>query len=108
MAVTVFLKPRFLVPRSLIVIYPVLLLLLMAGGRVAWRMWKEHRMYGKVSGQGKPVVVVGAGTAGAMLVRELECSREWEVVAMVDDDRAKQGLELSGCRVEGEIGRANV
>src|SRR5690606_4693236 len=55
----------------------------------------------KISGQGKPVVVVGAGTAGAMLVRELERSPEWEVVAMVDDDQAKQGLELSGCRVEG-------
>jgi len=102
LVITVFSKPHFLVPRSLIVIYPVLLLLLMAGGRVTWRMWKEHRLYGKVSGQGKPVVVVGAGTAGAMLVRELERSREWEVVAMVDDDKAKQGLELSGCRVEGE------
>jgi FlaA1/EpsC-like NDP-sugar epimerase len=101
MAITVFSKPHFLVPRSLIVIYPILLLLLMAGGRVAWRMWKEHRLYGKVSGRGKPVVVAGAGTAGAMLVRELERSREWEVVAMVDDDKAKQGLELSGCRVEG-------
>lgn len=98
---TVFSKPYFLIPRSLVVIYPVLLVLLMGGGRVAWRMWKEHRLYGKISGQGKPVVVVGAGTAGAMLVRELERSPEWEVVAMVDDDQAKQGLELSGCRVEG-------
>lgn len=98
---TVFSKPYFLIPRSLIIIYPVLLVLLMGGGRVAWRMWKEHRLYGKISGQGKPVIVVGAGTAGAMLVRELERSPEWEVVAMVDDDKAKQGLELSGCRVEG-------
>lgn len=102
LALTVFSKPYFLIPRSLIVIYPVLLLLLMGGGRVAWRMWKEHRLYGKASGQAKPVVVVGAGTAGAMLVREMERSSEWEVVAIVDDDRAKQGLELSGCRVEGE------
>lgn len=103
-----FAPKYFLIPRSLIVLYPVLLLLLMGGGRVAWRMWKEHRLYGKMSGQGKPVVVIGAGTAGAMLVRELERSPEWEVVALVDDDPAKRGLELSGCRVEGgtaDIGR---
>ncbi len=98
----IFSKPYFLVPRSLLVIYPILLLLFMAGGRVAWRMWKEHRLYGKVAGQGKPVVIVGAGTAGAMLMRELERSSEWDVVALVDDDKAKQGLELSGCRVEGQ------
>src|SRR5690606_2317346 len=51
--------------------------------------------------KGKPVVVVGAGTAGAMLLRELARSAEWSVVALIDDDRHKQGLEISGCRVEG-------
>lgn len=97
----VFSKPYLLIPRSLVVLYPMLLLLLMGGGRVAWRMWREHRLYGRVAGVGKPVVVVGAGTAGAMLVKELERTAEWEVVALLDDDPAKQGLELSACRVEG-------
>ncbi|MGB6105281.1 MAG: nucleoside-diphosphate sugar epimerase/dehydratase [Pusillimonas sp.] len=99
--VVIFSKPYLLIPRSLVVLYPVLLLLLMAGGRVAWRMWMEYSLYGKVAGKGKPVVIVGAGTAGAMLLRELERTTEWDVVALVDDDPAKQGLELSGCRVEG-------
>src|SRR5690606_30537495 len=84
-----------------VLLYPLLLLLIMGGGRAAWRMWKEYWLYGKKMKQGKPVVVVGAGTAGAMLVRELGRSSEWDVVALVDDDRAKWGLELSGRRVEG-------
>lgn len=88
-------------PRSILLLYPLLLLLIMGGGRAAWRMWREHRLYGGVAGQGTPVVVVGAGTAGAMLVRELGRSTEWHVVALVDDDPAKWGLDLSGCRVEG-------
>ncbi|VFR25860.1 UDP-N-acetylglucosamine 4,6-dehydratase [plant metagenome] len=88
-------------PRSILLLYPLLLLLIMGGGRAAWRMWKEHRLYGSGTGRGTPVVVVGAGTAGAMLVRELGRSTEWHVVALVDDDPAKWGLELSGCRVEG-------
>jgi FlaA1/EpsC-like NDP-sugar epimerase len=98
---TIFSKPHYLIPRSMVVLYPILLLLLMGGGRVAGRMWKERYLYGKFSGKGKPVVVVGAGTAGAMLLRELARSAEWSVVALIDDDRHKQGLEISGCRVEG-------
>lgn len=89
------------VPRSIVLLYPLLLLLIMGGGRAAWRMWRERQAYEHVRGQGKPVVVVGAGTAGAMLLRELARSAEWSVVALVDDDRHKQGLEISGCRVEG-------
>lgn len=89
------------VPRSIVILYPILLLLLMGGGRIAWRMWKEHRLYSPRRGEGKPVVVIGAGTAGAMLVRELERSPDWNVVALVDDDPNKWGLEIAGCRVEG-------
>lgn len=89
------------VPRSIVILYPILLLLLMGGGRIAWRMYKEHRLYNPRRGQGKPVVVIGAGTAGAMLVRELERSPDWQVVAIVDDDPSKWGLEVAGCRVEG-------
>lgn len=92
----------FLIPRSIVIMYPILLVLIMAGGRVAWRMWKERKSYDVPHrGSGKPVIVVGAGTAGAMLVRELARSGAWTVAALVDDDRSKWGLELSGRRVEG-------
>ena len=101
MLFTVFARGHAFVPRSIVLLYPLLLLLIMGGGRAAWRMWKEYRLYGSKLHQGKPVVVVGAGTAGAMLVRELGRSADWEVVALVDDDRGKWGLELSGRRVEG-------
>ena len=91
------------IPRSIVILYPILLLLIMSGGRISWRMLKEHYLYRNEKGRGKPIVVIGAGTAGAMLVRELERSPEWNVVALVDDDRSKWGLELSGRRVEGGI-----
>ncbi|MDV7395504.1 hypothetical protein RZS08_29220, partial [Arthrospira platensis SPKY1] len=81
-----------MIPRSMLLLYPLLLLVAMGGGRVLWRMWKEHRLYGGLAEQEKPVVVVGAGTGGAMLVRELQRSPDWCVVALVDDDPAKWGL----------------
>jgi FlaA1/EpsC-like NDP-sugar epimerase len=90
-------------PRSLLVLYPLLLLTVMGGGRAAWRMWKEHRLYGDLIAAGKPVVIVGAGTGGAMLVHALEHSPDWRVVALVDDDHKKWGLELSGHPIVGGI-----
>lgn len=94
------LRPYLFIPRSIVVLYPILLVLIMGGARAAGRVWKERGQYSRHR-DGKPVVVVGAGTAGAMLVRELARSGTWNVVALVDDDRSKWGLELSGRRVEG-------
>src|SRR5690606_27697191 len=39
-------RPGPEIPRSMLILYPVLLLMVMGGGRAAWRMWKEHRLYG--------------------------------------------------------------
>ena len=94
---------QHVVPRSLLILYPILLVLYMGGGRAAYRMWKEHRLYGGLIAQGKPVVIVGAGRGGAMLVRELERSPDWRVVGLVDDDSSKWGRELSGNLVIGGI-----
>jgi len=91
------------IPRSLLVLYPILLTIYMGGGRAMYRMWKEHRLYGGLVAQGKPVIIVGAGRDGATLVRELERSPDWRVVGLVDDDRSKWGRELSGHPVLGGI-----
>jgi len=90
-------------PRSMLVLYPLILTIVMGGGRAVWRMWREHRMFGDLLAAGKPVVVVGAGSGGAMLVRELERSPDWRVVALVDDNPDKWGLELFGHPIVGAI-----
>ncbi|MDZ7924989.1 MAG: hypothetical protein U5M23_13270 [Marinagarivorans sp.] len=69
--------PQPAVPRSFLVLFPLLLACLMGGGRIAYRMWKEYQMFGAMTGQGKPVVLIGAGRTGALLVRDMERSRDW-------------------------------
>lgn len=90
-------------PRSTFVLYPMLLAIWMAGGRVLYRMSKEHRLYGGLSAEGKPVVIVGAGRGGAMLVRALDRVPDWRVVGFVDDDSGKWGREVLGRPVFGAI-----
>lgn len=92
------------VPRSTLVLYPLLLMMLMGGGRAAYRIWKEYRLYGEYGAQGRPVLVIGAGRAGATLVPELTRSTDWRVVGLLDDDPAKQRSEIMGQRVLGPIG----
>ncbi|KLU27795.1 hypothetical protein EOS_02440 [Caballeronia mineralivorans PML1(12)] len=54
-------------------------------------------------GKGEPVIVLGMGTAGANLVRELARSSEWHLVSLLDDDPAKRGREILGHKVLGWI-----
>ena len=90
-------------PRSVFLLDPILLLLMMGGSRLAYRAWKEHRLYGILSLQGEPVLVLGAGDAAITLVKELERSSEWRVVGLLDDDARKQGSLLHGLRVLGKV-----
>ena len=101
--VLVMLQLQAVVPRSVLVFYPILLIFLMAGDRFAYRIWKEHRLYSPFAALGEPVIVIGAGDAGARLTREFARSRQWRVVGLVDDDPAKQGRLLHNASVLGPI-----
>jgi FlaA1/EpsC-like NDP-sugar epimerase len=91
------------IPRSVFILQPILLLVLMGGLRAAFRTWKEHRLYGALIAQGKPVLILGAGMAGANLARELARSAEWRVVGFLDDDSAKRGREIQDAKVLGPL-----
>jgi FlaA1/EpsC-like NDP-sugar epimerase len=103
MVVSVMVQPVPIVPRSVLVVSPMLLFLVMGGTRALYRATKEFYLYGGLVGQGKPVVVLGAGSAGASLARELSRSSEWRLVGLLDDDVAKHGRDIYGYKVLGSI-----
>ena len=96
----------FIWPRFVLVLQPFLLIVLMGGARFAYRSWREHRLYGLAAVKGEPVLVLGAGAAGARLVSELAKSETWHVVALLDDDHAKIGARVHDTRVVGPIDHA--
>ncbi len=91
------------VPRSVLVLDPLLLILLMGGSRFAYRAWKEHRLYGLMQAQGKPVLILGAGEAAAMLVKEFERSPDWQVVGLLDDQADLHQRQIHGVKVLGAL-----
>jgi FlaA1/EpsC-like NDP-sugar epimerase len=77
--------------------------MLMAGSRFTYRVWKEHRLYSPLAALGEPVLILGAGEAGAHLAKELTHSRKWRIVGLLDDNPAKQGRLLRNISVLGPI-----
>jgi FlaA1/EpsC-like NDP-sugar epimerase len=91
------------VPRTVYVLAPLLLVLFMSGSRIAYRAFKEGQL-GSLSKPGaRPVIVLGAGVAGASLIKELAASRDWRVVGLLDDDPRKRGGEVLGVKVFGSV-----
>jgi len=87
-------------PRSVVVIDFLLTFLVGSGVRLFFRMYYFPHV--KFEGK-KRALVVGAGSAGEQLVREMKTSplSPYEPVAFVDDDPAKRGSLVHGVKVEG-------
>ena len=102
-ALVVLIQPGFVVPRSVFVLHPLLLLFFMGGSRLLYRAWKERNI-GKLGAlYGKPVVILGAGDAAVALLKDLSNSAEWRVIGLLDDDDTKQKRQILGATVLGRI-----
>ncbi len=103
-ALLAFFRADLNVPRSTFILAPFLLAAIMSGSRIAYRAWKERILYGHVHLTGEPVLVIGAGDVTVNLLREMERSRQWRAVGILDDDPAWHGQVLLGVKVLGELG----
>ncbi len=89
-----------IVPRS---IYPLTLIisfLAVGGSRLIWRLLRDS--YGKITPHHRKVLIIGAGEAGVMVVKEIRRAGSIQYpVAYVDDNKHKQHYEVMGIPVAG-------
>jgi FlaA1/EpsC-like NDP-sugar epimerase len=99
-----FLSPvsQVRLPRSVAIMDWLLLLGLVAGSRLLARTVIERPGTGLVA-RGKEVLVVGAGDAGQLVIRELQRNRQlgYTPIGLIDDDQRKKNLRVHGVRVLG-------
>jgi len=93
-------------PRSIPFIDGLLTLLVVGGPRFAVRLAEQKRERDRHRGRWdpeKPVLVMGAGSAGAMIVKEMRANPQLglEPIGFLDDDANKQGVRISGVPVLG-------
>ena len=91
-------------PRSVAIMDWLLLLGLVAGTRLLARSVIERPGTGLVA-RGKEVLVVGAGDAGQLVIRELQRNPQlgYTPIGLIDDDPRKKNLRIHGVRVAGTI-----
>lgn len=92
------------IPIGVIIIASVVLFVGAAALRSGPRMAHYLRTQGGVTG-GRKVLLVGAGNAGSLLLRDIEARPDLQlnVVGFVDDDPVKRGKLLRSARVLGSV-----
>lgn len=90
------------IPRTVLLLFPILLLCGLAGPRLCYRLIKDRRLILRKK-VGKRTLIVGAGSAGEMVLREIINRQDYQPVALVDDDVRKHNREIHGVRVCGSL-----
>jgi FlaA1/EpsC-like NDP-sugar epimerase len=89
-------------PRTIYILEAVLSIGLLAGVRLLSRVFTESMS--AVVGSSRKVMLIGAGSAAQIIIREIH---RWknspEVVGCVDDDESKLGIKLQGVPVLGIV-----
>lgn len=95
------------VPRSVGLIQPMLLLLMVSSSRIVARRWLLGK-HGKATKDKGRLLVYGAGEAGVQTISALGLTNEFILLGLVDDDKAKIGCSINGVEIfsADEIGDA--
>lgn len=101
-AITLINAGIFVLPMRVIVIYALLLTSLLSGFRISVRLIRD---LSSIRSYGQRVLIVGAGSAGEVIVRELLRSPEkkYKPVCFVDDDHLHVGKSIHGVSVLGAV-----
>ena len=89
------------VPRSVLLLYPIALTVLLGAPRLLYRHWKDSRTDVIRLKPRQRVLVLGAGRAGEALVRDLRREGLYNPVGFLDDNRSLRGAKVHGVPVLG-------
>ncbi len=92
-------------PRSIYVISWMLIMLSVGGVRFSYRIfWMAYFWSRKQKSAFKNVLVVGAGSAGSRIIKEMQKNKElgYYPIGLIDDSQFKQGKFINGVQVIGK------
>ena len=93
------------IPLNVCVVGILLSIFFVLGYRILYRVYRRTLLYipFKYSSDQRRVMIVGAGSAGTMLINEMMARRElkYNPIVLIDDDKSKLGKRISGVKIEG-------
>ncbi|WP_066890606.1 polysaccharide biosynthesis protein [Clostridium nigeriense] len=95
------------IPLNVSVLSVVLVICFVLGIRILYRVYRRMLIYTpyKYSPDQKRVMIVGAGSAGTMIINEILSRRDLKLnpVVLIDDNPYKKRKRISGIKVQGTI-----
>ena len=93
----------FRMPHTAAILLWLAMVFLIGGSRFIWRILQENTYDRHTPGSQKQVLIIGAGDAGVLAVRELKNRnyRDGRPMGFIDDDRSKIKLKILGIPVLG-------
>ena len=93
------------VARAVLLLHPLFCAVALSLMRMVYRLAAEAARARVEGAEGAPrrAIVLGAGEAGRRLVAAIHRRDGWTVLALLDDDPAKQGLRMGGVTVSGTV-----
>jgi len=90
------------VPRSVLIMYPFILMVLWGVPRLTYRVFKDSRINVLIN-EKQRVLLIGAGRLADMFIRHSHASGIYEVVGIVDEQKKYKGTNLRGVKVLGNL-----
>ncbi len=91
----------FFIPKSIILLFPILLVLTLGTNRFLYRFYKEGNfLKNKLA---NPILIIGAGKPGKSLAQDLSLNREFNIVGFLDNDVSLHGREINDIKILGGI-----
>ncbi|MEG0132502.1 MAG: nucleoside-diphosphate sugar epimerase/dehydratase [Clostridium sp.] len=100
---TVFKTQYYRFPLSAHIIFWILSVISLGGVRFLYRI-VENSGNGKSAYKKKNLLIIGAGDAGALLIKEVKnsSSLDYDIVGLIDDNKDKVGKRIHGIKVLGD------
>ncbi len=91
------------VPRSVLLLYPFILMVLWGAPRLLYRIWKDKRQGQLSTLKRTPVLVVGAGRLADLFIRHATASGQFDVRGVVAENPHLAGARLRGIKILGSL-----
>ena len=87
------------IPRSILFLFPILLIFFLGTNRFLYRFYKEGNFLKRKSGE--PVLIIGAGSSGKALSKELSLNKNYNIIGFIDEDFTLHGREINDIKILG-------
>ena len=91
------------IPRTILILYPFFLVFFLGAPRLGYRAWKDRSLNLKAISSSHRVIIIGAGRAAEMLIREMNRDGQYAPVGLLDDNEQLINSEIHGVKVLGKI-----